>query len=223
MVDGLSVAASVAGLTQLAAKVIGFVSTVADAPIIARNVHAEVRAFQAIFDQLQDFITNFSEGDETRKYVDQLIATLTGCVCSFSELDKELESLKTEINSHTDTMSVDKEMRDENGISALHQAASRGHSTTVQLLVEILGVDKEATTYNGLTALHIAASRGDDTIVQLLIETLGFNGNAKTNSGFTALHLTVDKGHNTTVQLLVEILKVDKEAKTSSIIALGDS
>jgi len=97
--DGISVATSVMGLLQVGAKVIGFLSSVADAPSTARNVLAEVQALHAIFRQLDDFIVDFTQQSMTRKsriYVEDLVCTLTGCVCTFSELDKELESLKTD-------------------------------------------------------------------------------------------------------------------------------
>jgi hypothetical protein len=96
--DGISVATSVSGLIQLAAKVVNFISTALDAPHTARNVLTQTLALQPIFHQLQDFVLGFSEGDEARKsmiYVDQLIVSLTGCVCTFSELDQVVESLKT--------------------------------------------------------------------------------------------------------------------------------
>jgi hypothetical protein len=99
--DGLSVAASVAGLVQLSAKVISiistFISATAGAPKTARSVLAESAALQAIFHQLQDFILNSSEEIDDREsiYVEPLVATLTGCVCSFNELEEVLESLNT--------------------------------------------------------------------------------------------------------------------------------
>jgi len=99
--DGLSVAASVAGLVQLSAKVISiistFISTTAGAPKTARSVLAESKVLRAIFHQLQDFILNSSEEIDDREsiYVEPLVATLTGCVCSFNKLEGVLESLNT--------------------------------------------------------------------------------------------------------------------------------
>ncbi|KAI5850901.1 hypothetical protein BZA05DRAFT_453445, partial [Tricharina praecox] len=65
--DPLSVAASVAGLLQAGAKVIGFLSTAIDAPSTVRNVLAEVQALHGIFRQLDDFIVNFAQQSMTRK------------------------------------------------------------------------------------------------------------------------------------------------------------
>ncbi|KAI5850887.1 hypothetical protein BZA05DRAFT_399098, partial [Tricharina praecox] len=97
--DPLSVAASVAGLLQAGAKVIGFLSTAIDAPSTVRNVLAEVQALHGIFRQLDDFIVNFAQQSMTRKSriaIDDLVVILTGCVCTFSELDGELKGVKTD-------------------------------------------------------------------------------------------------------------------------------
>jgi hypothetical protein len=94
--DGLSVAASIAGPIQVTAKIIDFISTTAEASMTARNVLAEVNTLQAIFHQLQDFILNFEEAIDDRRsmiHVNQLVATLTGCVCAIFDLEKVLESL----------------------------------------------------------------------------------------------------------------------------------
>jgi len=95
----LSVVASVAGLLHIGAKVIEFLSTAADAPSTARNVLAEVKALDNIFRQLEEFIDNFADqsmAGKSRINVEDLVVTLTGCVCTYSELDRELERLRTD-------------------------------------------------------------------------------------------------------------------------------
>ncbi|KAF8245177.1 hypothetical protein K440DRAFT_646545 [Wilcoxina mikolae CBS 423.85] len=96
--DGISVAASVAGLLQVGAKIVGFISTMTDAPSLASNIRHQTEALIAIFGQMQEFLTNSNHpGNESRKsmpHVNQIVAALTGCVCAFSELEKELESLQ---------------------------------------------------------------------------------------------------------------------------------
>ncbi|KAI5781264.1 ankyrin repeat-containing domain protein [Geopyxis carbonaria] len=95
--DGLSVAASLAGLLQLSAKVISLLSTMKDAPSLAENVYREVVALKAIFHQLQEFISQSpttSEGQGGMIHVDHIVVTLTGCVCAFGELERELEDLE---------------------------------------------------------------------------------------------------------------------------------
>lgn len=97
MADGISLAASVGGLLQISAKVIGFLSTMADAPMLARNVHIQAVALRAIFHQLQEFIDGSANfGPERGNIaVDDLRITLTGCVLAFNELEKELDGVKT--------------------------------------------------------------------------------------------------------------------------------
>ena len=101
--DALSVTASVAGLLQVAAKVISVLSSAVDASATARNVLAEVESLLGIFRQLDDFVVNFADQSMARKsriYVDDLVVALTGCVCTFSELDRELEGLRMDDGAH---------------------------------------------------------------------------------------------------------------------------
>ena len=77
-------------------KVIRFVANMADAPQTARNVLREVQTLHTIFRQLQRLTSDRGERSisrEERICLDDLVATLTGCVCVFSELDGALESL----------------------------------------------------------------------------------------------------------------------------------
>jgi len=101
--EGISVAASVASLVQITATVIDFFSTMTETSRIAQNVLAELRELEPIFHQLQDFILDFDEGNgNDRKsmiFVDQLVATLTGCVCSFAELEQVLDGLNINDNA----------------------------------------------------------------------------------------------------------------------------
>lgn len=98
MAGVLSVASSIAGLLQVSAKVIGFLFTMGDAPSIARNALDQVNSLTAILHQLNDFIQEFeTSGRENRKsmmYLRQIVTTLTGCVCAFSELEEVLEDMK---------------------------------------------------------------------------------------------------------------------------------
>ena len=94
--DGISVASSVTGLLQAGERVIGFLSAMADAPSTARDVLAEVHALQAIFRQLDGFISAPSQQSTARKsriQLHDLVLTLTDCVKTFSELDLELRRL----------------------------------------------------------------------------------------------------------------------------------
>ncbi|KAA8913149.1 hypothetical protein FN846DRAFT_886829 [Sphaerosporella brunnea] len=101
--DGISAAASssVVGLLQVATKVVAVLSTMIDAPSLARNVLTETNSLIAIFHQLQTLLSNLSAGhrpgnNEERKsmlQVDQIVAALTGCVYAFSELEECLDSV----------------------------------------------------------------------------------------------------------------------------------
>ncbi|KAI5842338.1 ankyrin repeat-containing domain protein [Tricharina praecox] len=102
--DGLSIASAVVGLLQASLKIIGFVSKVADAPIIARDLLVEVRAMRIILHQLHTFIDNCSDYDDCSDYdeddrsqvdLEDLVTILTGCVCAFSELDAVLDRYPT--------------------------------------------------------------------------------------------------------------------------------
>lgn len=97
--DGLSVAESVAGLLQVDVKVIKFLSNMADTLAIVREVIAEVRAMRIIFRRLETFIINFSDYNQDRMSgidVDDLVTILTGCVCTFFEIDGVLEGCTNE-------------------------------------------------------------------------------------------------------------------------------
>ena len=94
--DPISLAASIIGLVEAGKKVTRFISSMADAPQTAQNILREVETLQTIFRRLQRLISDrgqqsISRGE--RICLDDLVATLTGCVCVFSELDSALESL----------------------------------------------------------------------------------------------------------------------------------
>src|SRR5579862_7018293 len=71
------------------------------------------------------------------------------------------------------------------GMTALHVAASKGHTEIVELLLAN-GSDIEAKEETGRTPLHTAAFRGHATVVEVLIAK-GANVNALTNDGKTPL------------------------------------
>ena len=94
--EPISFTASIIGLIEAGKKITRFISSMADAPQTAQNVLREVQTLQTIFRQLQGLVSDrgqqsISRGE--RIYLDDLVATLTGCVCVFSELDGALESL----------------------------------------------------------------------------------------------------------------------------------
>ena len=96
--EPISLAASLCGLIEAGKQVIRFISSAADASQTARNILREVQTLQVIFRQLQELVSDRGQQNISRReriYLDDLVATLTGCVCVFSELDGALEGLGT--------------------------------------------------------------------------------------------------------------------------------
>jgi len=93
--DPLSIAASVAGLALSAVRVAGFLSDVRDAPTVAGDLLSEVQAMRLSFKQLHNFVHRFADHGKqriSRIDIDGLVTILTGCVCTFSEIDGLLEN-----------------------------------------------------------------------------------------------------------------------------------
>ena len=99
--EPVSLAASVWGLLQASEKIISFLTSIPDAPNTATNVLIECHALNAIFTQVNDFISDQDQQSIARKSrisLNYLAATLTGCVTAFSELDRALKSLGASLN-----------------------------------------------------------------------------------------------------------------------------
>ncbi|KAF8542666.1 hypothetical protein BDD12DRAFT_978924 [Trichophaea hybrida] len=96
--DPLSLSCSIVALlttsAQLGSALYFFASNVSDVPNIIVRVTSETQALTAIFGQLQTLILgNGRKPDENRLCMvslDQLVTLLTGCMCTYSELEKEL-------------------------------------------------------------------------------------------------------------------------------------
>ena len=61
-----------------------------DAPTVTGDLPAEVQAMYLIFEQLRSFVHRFADHDKqciSRIHIDGLVTILTGCVCTFSEID----------------------------------------------------------------------------------------------------------------------------------------
>lgn len=98
----LSLASGLAGLITTADKIalclFAFTSGMIDAPNLARSVVAETQALSEIFAQLGTVLwgrerRELKEGRAALVCVDQLVLTVSACVASLAELEKEMEGV----------------------------------------------------------------------------------------------------------------------------------
>ena len=102
--------------------------------------------------------------------------------------------------------SIDLEVRDKDGRTALLWAAATGKELLVRLL--LTGGTKgcaniKATNDRGKTALHLAAENHRIGTAKLLLEN-GADPHARSDGGWTALHNSADRGHEDIAALLLE-------------------
>ena len=106
---------------------------------------------------------------------------------------------------------------DKYGPTALHAAASNGHTEVVQHLLAQEGVNVNVPVdtgpNGGWTALHAAAANGHTEVVQHLLAQEGVNANMSMttgpNEGWTALHFAATNGHKDLVEILLTKDDVD--------------
>lgn len=94
--DPLSIASAVAGLLTLSAGIASGLEKFTSAYSIAKIVHAEMLDFRVVLDELQPLVLGSSFSDVARASMinlDQIEITLVGCVCTFSELEREVDRL----------------------------------------------------------------------------------------------------------------------------------
>lgn len=97
--DPLSIITGVGGLIQLSVELhstlTDFINRHKEVSRYLRLVLAEITALKAIFRQLQEFIDAADTMDESRKSLvntADLVTVLTGCVCIYSLLEKQIMS-----------------------------------------------------------------------------------------------------------------------------------
>lgn len=81
---------------QISSTIQQLVSGSASAPSVAQAVQSEIHDFVVVLSQLQPLILGTAFANISRASmidVDQVLVTLTGCVCTFSELEKEVNGL----------------------------------------------------------------------------------------------------------------------------------
>ena len=141
MSDPLSIAAGVVGVVTAAAQIslllTKFTKSTIAAPQQARVVLAEVSDISVILSQLQSFLLGLESPNISRTSllkVEKVVTIVTGCVLTFSELEKLLDELKTEA---LDVLDCLKWARKESTIVGLIQRL-QNHKASLSLILSIL-------------------------------------------------------------------------------------
>ncbi|KAF5280347.1 hypothetical protein FQR65_LT03156 [Abscondita terminalis] len=93
------------------------------------------------------------------------------------------------------------EAHDKDGLTALHCAASRGHTDCIDTLLTLCGASPDIIDSNGCTALHYAVTLGHaDATALLLSHTADFN--RQDRKGRSPAHCGCAKGQFETVKML---------------------
>lgn len=141
MSDPLSIAAGVIGLLTAAAQIstllIRFTNASRNAPAQARHVLTEVGDISGILSHLQSFLFGTQSINRSRTSllrVDHTVTILSGCVMTFSELEKILDELETKDIRVFDSM---KWARKETEVEAILQRL-QNHKASLSLMLNIL-------------------------------------------------------------------------------------
>ena len=116
MSDPLSITSAIAGLLTLTGKIAStaraLCSAVNDAPASIRQIEGEMSDLNSVFCQVQLFIGGSTKVPKKSRLNDislrDLMATLSGCVLTFSALDKKLSDVADlrEAGGHSGTTSA---------------------------------------------------------------------------------------------------------------------
>ena len=111
--------------------------------------------------------------------------------------DDELKNLiiKKQVN-------VNLVQNEKSGLTPLGEAASRGDTVTVDLLIKN-GANVNCKGFNGWTPLHEAAFRGHSDTVEFLLKN-GANGDCKDNYGRNPLNLAITNNKTQVIELLTK-------------------
>ncbi|XP_034942548.1 ankycorbin isoform X2 [Chelonus insularis] len=92
---------------------------------------------------------------------------------------------------------------DKDGLTALHCAASRGHTRCVEALINLCGAQPDHVDDNGCSALHYAATLGHADATALLLR-LGADPNRQDRKGRTPALCAAAKGQLETLKILAQ-------------------
>ena len=141
MSDPLSIAAGVVGIVTAAAQIssllIKFTLSTIAAPQQAKIVLSEVSDISVILSQLQQFLLGLNLPDRSRTSllkVEKVVTVVSGCVLTFSELEKLLDELKID---NLDILDRLKWARKESALAGLIQRL-QNHKTSLSLVLDIL-------------------------------------------------------------------------------------
>ncbi|KAG4080011.1 hypothetical protein HA402_006323 [Bradysia odoriphaga] len=95
------------------------------------------------------------------------------------------------------------ECSDKDGLTALHCAASRGHTECIDTLISLCGAPTDLIDSNGCTALHYAVTLGHADATSVLLD-LEADPNRQDRKGRTPAHCGCAKGQFETVRMLRE-------------------
>lgn len=141
MSDPLSIAAGVVGVITAAAQIslllTKFTKSTIAAPQQARVVITEVSDIHVILSQLQSYLLGLESPNSSRTSllkVEKVVTVVSGCVLTFSELERLLDELKTEGMDVLDSL---KWARKETAILGLIQRLQY-HKASLSLILNIL-------------------------------------------------------------------------------------
>jgi ankyrin repeat protein len=118
-------------------------------------------------------------------------------------------------------------IRENDGESPLHWAATVGKIWIVKMILKISGVDMHLKDIYHMTPLHWAAKKGHRVVVAMFLKK-GASVNCKDIFGWTPLHLAARSGHHTVVKTLcskatnVLVNDEDEDGKTPLHLAVEE-
>ncbi|KAL2040480.1 hypothetical protein N7G274_006923 [Stereocaulon virgatum] len=157
MADPLSIAAGVAGImtaaAQIASLLIKFTKSAKDAPQQARVIITEVSDTSGILSHLQSFLVGSEFRDRSRTSllkVDQVVTIVSGCVLTFSELEKLLDEINIQ---HMKIPDCFKWARNESTITDLIHRL-QNHKVSLSLMLNILNGSTIADAKDSVDRLY---------------------------------------------------------------------